>query len=462
VLRASQALSSETGLARLTAKVTEVLGALSGATHVRLLSWQGDGWNLVAPEPGSAPMPAALAADEGHIPAAVIAYVERTGEALLVDDVSSDDRFARDRYFRRVPACSLLVVPISSQGGTRAMVYLENRAVRAAFSAGRLDAVRLIAGQLAVSLANAQLYESLEERVAARTRELEQTQAQLVATARRAGKAEIANNVLHNVGNVLNSINVSTSMVRNTIVKSKLEGLARAVALMNEIGREDAAFMGSDARGKTLLAYLNELVVALGSEREHALADLDRLARSVEHITYVVASQQSHAGPSSVVESARPDDLLQEALHLCEETIVRGGVTVSRIDTGVPSVTLDRQRVVQILVNLIRNGVQAMGALPAADRELALRTQLSRAAAGDMLRITVRDVGEGIATEDLKRIFSHGFTTRTTGHGFGLHSSALAATEMGGRITAHSDGRGRGASFTLELPVNARPKAPPA
>jgi C4-dicarboxylate-specific signal transduction histidine kinase len=313
----------------------------------------------------------------------------------------------------------------------------------------------LIAGQLAVSLANAQLYESLERRVQARTRELEQMQAQLVSTARRAGMAEIANNVLHNVGNVLNSINVSASVVRRTMGNSRIEGLTRAVALMNEHAHELGSFLSDDPRGDALLGYLNELASALRAEREDALGDLDRLVRSVDHITYVVATQQSHAGPSSVLEMVRPEEVLEEALHLSAEIIGSCEVTVQRHYEDVPATALDKQRLVQILVNLISNAAQAMEGVPQSSRQLTLITNFVRDERGARLALRVQDAGEGIATENLTRIFAHGFTTRKSGHGFGLHSSALAALEMGGRLTVHSEGPGRGAVFTVELPVDS-------
>ncbi|HVZ43166.1 MAG TPA: AAA family ATPase [Ramlibacter sp.] len=455
VLRASQALSSETSLDSLAARVTEVLAALTGATRIAVLSCIEDQWWLLAPGAGAASMTVVEAARGGRLPLSVFAYAERTGEALVVEDALSDDRFARDPYFEGVALCSLLAAPISAQGAARAMLLLENRQVRSAFNAERLDAVMLIAGQLAVSLANAQLYESLEQRVLSRTHELEQTQARLVSTARRAGMAEIANNVLHNVGNVLNSVNISAGVVRRAINASKAEGLSRAVKLMHDPASDLGRFVESGTQGKALRSYLAELDTALRLERNNALADLDRLTSSIDHIKHVVATQQSHAGPSSVVEAARAEELLEQALHLCEEEIATCGLAVVRRFEHVPVAALDRQRVLQILVNLIRNAAQAMSGVSGRERELVLTTGLVRdgAAGGARLRMTVSDTGEGIAPENLTRIFSHGFTTRVTGHGFGLHSSALAAREMGGALTASSEGPARGATFTLEVPL---------
>ncbi|MBC7379182.1 MAG: GAF domain-containing protein, partial [Burkholderiaceae bacterium] len=158
VLRASQALSSETSLERLSARVSEVLASLSGATKVLVLSRSEGQWWLLSHASGLPSMPVAQAAEAGLLPLSAFAYAERTAEALIVDDAVADDRFARDRYFTGVPVCSLLLAPITSQGAARGMLLLENRLSRAAFNAKRLDAVMLIAGQLAVSLANAQLY----------------------------------------------------------------------------------------------------------------------------------------------------------------------------------------------------------------------------------------------------------------------------------------------------------------
>jgi predicted ATPase/signal transduction histidine kinase len=456
LLRASQALSSETSLEHLTARVTHVLAALSGATKVLVLSWNDDQWWLLAPAPGESSIPVDEAHKRGLLPLSVLGYAERTGEAVVVDDALADDRFARDPYFATLSLCSLLVAPIGGQGTTRAMLLLENRLGRAAFNAQRLDAVMLIAGQLAVSLANAQLYESLEQRVQARTRELEQTQAELVATARRAGKAEIANNVLHNIGNVLNSVNVSASVMRRNIGSSRLDGLARAVAMINEHSRDLTAFVAQDPRGKALISYLNELVSALRTEGENALDDLDRLVRSVDHISYVVATQQSVSGPSSVLEKVRPGELLDEALRLSTQAIARAGITVTRRYEDVPATSLDRQRLLQILVNLIGNAAQAMAGNPEASRQLTLGISVARDDTGARLCITVKDEGEGIAPENLMRIFAHGFTTRHGGHGFGLHSSALAALEMGARLAAHSEGPGMGAVFTLTIAIQVQ------
>ncbi|WP_395687078.1 AAA family ATPase [Caenimonas koreensis] len=453
VLRASQALSSETSPERLATRVTQVLAALTGATRVHVLAWIDDDWLLLAPSPGESSIPVAVAGQRGVLPLSVCSYAQRTGEALVVDDVLADDRFWRDRYFAFLPRCSVMVAPIVGQGNTRAMLYLENTQGTSTFSAQRLEAVMLIAGQLAVSLANAWLYESLEERVRKRTVELEEMQERLVDTARRAGKAEVANNVLHNVGNVLNSVTVSTSLVRTTLANSRLSGFDRALQMMKDRERQLASVLPGDMQGAALLAYLDSLATTLQQEQKDALDNLDRVTRSVDHISYVVAAQQSHAGASTVVESAQPQDILEEARDLCNDVIARGGIDVTLRSEANAAMLLDRSRLLQILVNLVRNAAQAMEGMPAGARQLILSASVVEHELGEYLRIAVQDVGEGIPQELLTRIFAHGVSARKGGHGFGLHSSALAAMEMDGKLTAHSDGPGRGSTFVLEVPA---------
>jgi len=161
IVSASQALSSETSIGRLHTRVTQVLSAMTGATGVRLLLWDEDldDWLLTAP--GGGTVPANGAGREHAVPLSVLRYVQRTGEPLVVADAPGDDRFARDPYFAGAGCCSLLAVPVFGHGGLRAVLLLENRLLRGAFTAERLDAVNLIAAQLAVSLDNAQLYAEL-------------------------------------------------------------------------------------------------------------------------------------------------------------------------------------------------------------------------------------------------------------------------------------------------------------
>jgi signal transduction histidine kinase len=266
--------------------------------------------------------------------------------------------------------------------------------------------------------------------------------------------AEIATNVLHNVGNVLNSVNVSAGLIGTRLRSSKLPGLARAVRLMDEHSVDLGEFITQDPKGKLLPGYLRGLAPALQAEHAAILDELETLGKSVDHIKVVVAAQQSYAGMARVVEPLQLVTLVDDALFMNAGALTRHQITVAKQLPDLPDLPLDRHRLLQILVNLISNAKQALNGV--ADREpcITLGASLTDMASGRVLHITVADNGEGVAPENLTRLFAHGFTTRKTGHGFGLHSCVLAVQEMGGSLGVHSDGLDRGARFTIELPID--------
>jgi signal transduction histidine kinase len=288
-----------------------------------------------------------------------------------------------------------------------------------------------------------------------RTAQLQETQDQLVKAARLAGIAEIATNILHNVGNVLNSINISAGVIGTTLHASKVGGLARAVRLMDERAADLGQFLAHEPRGQLLHAYLRDLGPALEAEQAAMSRELEALCRSVDHIKNVVATQQSFANAPRVVELLDVAELTRDALRMCSPALVRHNVTVVNNVGPLPPLPLDSNRMLQILVNLVSNAKQAMDGVTDREPCVTIDAQLEQAATARTLRLTVADNGMGIAPQHLTRIFSHGFTTRKDGHGFGLHSCVVAAQEMGGTLTARSDGPGRGAAFVLELPLAA-------
>ena len=289
--------------------------------------------------------------------------------------------------------------------------------------------------------------------------ELENVHKQLLDTSRQAGMAEVATGVLHNVGNVLNSVNVSTTLVSENLKRSKTGNLARVAAMFREHAAELGAFLSADPNGKQLPAYLGQLAEHLSGEQSALLKELDLLKKNIEHIKEIVAMQQSYAKVSGVTEVVKVTDLVEDSLRMNAGALTRHGVQVIRkFDPHLPEITVEKHKVLQILVNLIRNAKYACAESGRTDMEMTVRVTNG----DDRMRIAVVDNGVGIPAENLTRIFNHGFTTRKDGHGFGLHSGALAAKEMGGALRVHSDGPGHGAMFTLELPIQpseARPLA---
>jgi len=186
------------------------------------------------------------------------------------------------------------------------------------------------------------------------------------------------------------------------------------------------------------------------------LTELDSLGKNIEHIKDIVAMQQNYAKVSGVSETIAPVELIEDALRMNEGAFARHRVQVrSRICGCAANYPSRSTRCWQILVNLMRNAKYALDESGKTERPICLRLERKN---GEFIRISVTDNGIGIPAENLTRIFNHGFTTRKHGHGFGLHSGALAAKELGGSLTVHSDGPGKGATFTLELPVQPTKK----
>jgi signal transduction histidine kinase len=282
---------------------------------------------------------------------------------------------------------------------------------------------------------------------------LAETHQQLLATSRQAGMAEVATGVLHNVGNVLNSVNVSATLVAEHVRHSQASGVAKLATLFAEHESDLPAFLTQDPRGRMVPNYLATLRDSLAGERQAVIAEIEHLRKNLEHIKDIVAMQQNYAKTSGFIETVALTDVVEDALRMNASSLARHEVELVRDFQIRPVVTTDKHKVVQILVNLVRNAKHACDDSGRSDKRITVRL----AGGGERVRIAVADNGVGIPAENLARIFNHGFTTKKNGHGFGLHSGALAARELGGALTLHSDGPGMGATFTLVLPV-----APPA
>ena len=286
---------------------------------------------------------------------------------------------------------------------------------------------------------------------------LEQVHQQLVDSSRMAGQAEVAASVLHNVGNVLNSVNVSTGIIQRRVRTSQTgASISRVAELLVSHQHDLPGFFSQDKRAGKLPPFLKALADQIASEQASVLTEISSLASNVEHIKEIVAMQQNYARVSGLVEFHSIASLVEDALMVNASALEALHTRVVRRFETVPEIAVDKHRALQILVNLISNAKWALSQATASERVLTLAVSLN----GDKrLRVAVADNGVGISPENLAHLFQHGFTTRKDGHGFGLHSSILAAREMGGNLHAQSDGPGHGAVFTLELPTQAASEA---
>ena len=367
---------------------------------------------------------------------------------------------------------SFITIPIMVENSWWGVLSLVDCQSERDWTDGERDSIRAAADMLGAAIARKhtqdaliEAKETLEERVRARTRELQEqvaakeraradladAQQRLMETSRQAGMAEVATGVLHNVGNVLNSVNVSTTLVYDRVRQSRIASLVKAGQLLREHAVDLGDYIVRDPRGQRLPSFLIHLADHLEGEQQATLREMESLVKNVEHIKEIVAMQLSYAKVSGVLEALPVVQVVEDALQMNAAALRRHQIEVVREFQEVPLVTCDKHKVLQILVNLIRNAKFAV------EEKAGLEAKWVRVSigpcGGNRVRIAVADNGIGIPPENLDRIFAHGFTTKKNGHGFGLHMGALAAKEMGGSLKVHSEGPGRGAVFVLELPT---------
>ena len=280
---------------------------------------------------------------------------------------------------------------------------------------------------------------------------LAETQRQLLTTSRLAGMAEVAADIIHSVGNVLNSVNVSAGLLAEKTRKSQVRQLGEVVALLDRHANDLGSFITDNPKGRLLPGYLKRLFEQLVREQQGCLVELKTIQENIDRIRDIVAMHQDYVQVPGVVESVQPVELVEEVLRMNALALAGQGIHVVREYAEVLPVTVEKHKALHVLAHLVQNAKEACNASGREDKQLRLEVTRS----GDGVCIAVIDNGIGIPPENMTRIFNQGFTTRQDGHGFALHNGALAASEMGGSLTAQSEGPGRGATFILTLPLQS-------
>lgn len=485
VLKSSQAIAGEIRLDRLLATMIEIILASAGGEFAALILKTDDEFRiqgLKTPAIDEAEVMLARPLNRSSdVSRGIVNYVIRTREEVVLEDPARQGRFRNDEYVRSRKPRSVLCAPIIYKGELNGVIYIENNQVAGAFTPERLESVNILLAQIAVSIENATLYahqaeqtreietanlaltkevsvrrraefelgryrDRLEELVAKRTEELQKAQGRLVDMSRRAGMAEVASGVLHNVGNVMNSVNVGLSVTREAVRALRVDGVGSVCDLLDRQGEGLGDYLAKDPAGQKIPRYLRMLGEELVRDRQATLARVDEVLEHLEHMKEIIAAQQSYARTGGVTEACTIEGIVETALAIGQ---LPPDIRVERKLESLAPVIVDRHQILQILVNLISNARHALHDGAGHEPTLAIRVQ----ADADEIRIEVSDNGAGIAPENLPQVFNHGFTTKRDGHGFGLHNCANAAQQMGGSLTASSEGRGTGACFTLSLPV---------
>ena len=281
---------------------------------------------------------------------------------------------------------------------------------------------------------------------------LEESREQSLSLSRQAGMAEIATGVLHNVGNVLNSVNVSARMITENLRVSRIGSLGKLVTILGQEKDRLGEFVTTDSRGKCLPDFLQQLYSKLRDDQEAIQKEADQLVSGVEHIKEVVRMQQSSATSSTLISPTDPTSIMEDAIKINLVSMERHHVHLHReYEADLSNLPLDKHKILQILINLISNAKKATCHPDILERHVTLR--IRRVQDGEAIQFEVQDNGLGVAPESISRLFQHGFSAFKSGHGFGLHSGSNSAAEMKGTLNARSDGPGTGALFILTIPI---------
>jgi predicted ATPase/signal transduction histidine kinase len=486
LLKASQAISGEIVLERLLPTLMGIIVENAGADYGALILESDGQFSVRATRAAGSgkttttnaePLPESAAVSQS-----IVNYVIRAKEHVVLANPAQRGKHQHDPYIRKRRPKSVLCAPVSHGGKLTAVIYLENNHVAEAFTPNCLEGLEILGAQIAVSIQNAELYarqrryageiadanaaltkevgerrraeaelsryrDRLEELVARRTEQLEKAQNKLVDLSRRAGMAEVASGVLHDVGNVMNSVNVGVGIARDAARKLRVDGLLQACDALKQHEDDLGRYLGADPAGSKIPLYLRKLGEELQRDRRSILNAMDQVLEHLEHMQQIVNAQQSHAKAQDVAEPCTLQGVVETALAINDAQL--RGVEIVRDYADLPPLVIDRHQLMQILVNLISN---AQHALAEADGP-APKLEISVGREDEFACIAVCDNGIGIPRENFEKIFNHGFTTKPNGHGFGLHNCANAAQRMGWRLNAHSEGSGHGASFAVHIPL---------
>ncbi|MDY6905911.1 MAG: AAA family ATPase [Thermodesulfobacteriota bacterium] len=467
VIKASQAISEEIVLDKLLNRLLEISIENAGARRGALI-FERNGELFIEAESSvdgdvatSGTTPLAIC---DRFPGSIIQYVHTTGKNVVIENATLDNEFSRDPYIRQNRIKSILCAPVRRKEKITAIFYAENNLTPNTFTPEGLETLTILSAQAAISIENASLFEEvnkakeeirihrdhLEELVEERTRALKAAQAELVENAHQAGMADIAVGVLHNVGNVLNSVRTSIHAMNEIMENSKgFDGIDRANRMLREKMQMLDDFIVNDPKGKKLMQYYLNIGDILARDREALAADLNRLDEKTKTIANIITAQQSYVSAGAMAEELDIGAIADDALAMLAESLKNRNISVDRHFQPAPPVRVDKTKLVHVLINIIRNAIDAMANMPTEQRKLTLTITSHN----KTVQMALQDTGNGIEPEDLQHVFAHGFTTKPDGHGFGLHTSANYVTEMGGHIWAESEGPGKGSTFVLEFPV---------
>ena len=462
VLKASQVLSEKIQLEQLLSTLIRVLIENAGADNCRLILPEDEQWVVIRQAEDHAILQTELANSGEIIPQSIVNYVIRTSETLVLDDARTETGFITDPYILKHQPKSILCTPIHNQGRLIGILYLENNLTARAFTRDRLEVLKLLTGQAAISLQNAILYNTLEQKVEQRTRELnqknqdlsdtlaqlKQTQTQLIQTEKMSSLGQMVSGVAHEINNPINFIYGNLSHA-DEYCKSLLHLIDQyqhyypqpVEPIQRDIEAMDFEFLKDDL--KKLFQSMR-----VGADR------IRQLVLSLRNFSRL---DEADMKPVDIHEGI--DSTLLILQHRLKEKSGHAAIKIIKEYGQLPLVTCFASQLNQVFMNILSNAIDALDDTITSNGQTGqvqsptiwIRTQLVDS---NTITIRIADNGPGMSAEVKKHLFDPFFTTKPVGKGtgLGLSISYSIVEKHGGQLTVASE-PGKGSEFLISIPA---------
>lgn len=290
---------------------------------------------------------------------------------------------------------------------------------------------------------------TLENKVQERTMELQEAQDTMIKQAHEAGMAEMAVGILHNIGNAITPAKINNILLLNRLrtnsltndVKKAMTDISAALKAPETIDAEE---------NQRLLAIAELLPQTIEDEYEYVAKAVESVFQKHEHIESIISMQLRYARSNKGIEEVDINALINDALQMLKESIENRKIIIKRYLGNIPPAIIEKGKMMQIVINLIKNAYEAMDNENLHLRILSVRTYVDQG----YVVFAVQDTGEGFSAEEKHKLFHFGYTTKKLGSGFGLHSCANYLIANHGKIEAFSGGKGKGATFVVNVPTS--------
>ncbi len=452
LFKATQALSSELSLKQLLLNMLDLVMENTGARRCVLLLQDEEKWHIVGEsnvDSNTHCLSHILLDNYQQLPQLLLKQVIDNRRSLIIDNaIYSTEYCIDDPYFKNTQVKSVLCHPICSQSRLLGLIYLENNILSNAFHHSRLQLLGLLATQAAISIENALLYENLEAKVTERTKALKMAQEELIDRSRQAGMAEIAQGIMHTIGNAITPLKITTQISLTLIQQSLLR--KKIITIFDTIKN---MIMPSEKVDKNRFSKIVQLVPeSLENEYQQLETNLTDITKQINVIEEILHLQAKYTNAEDFTESLDINSVLKDSIQMIEDSVAKYQVKIITHFSSLPDYICVRYQIVQVFMHIIKNACEAMTETELARRTLTIVSESIEKESNTYIQIYFQDNGCGFEKATHETLFNYGFTTKNAANGTGLHLSGTYINRIGGILLAESDGKGKGAKFIIQLP----------